>query len=243
MKRKPSSAKKGSPKTGSAGKPSELFLWTETFAGYSMVKNSGDFIDFQKQYYYTQNPSFSISGKFPDQFAPQLGASLHFGTSLRNPIIKFVSAGLAFSWTRRKLVHDVIFTNLSYAYPNKITISETFEASYLGAEFQLRFGGKVYGLLGIRHEALVSGMRQRTMMLEGDSVQNGKTSAITEKWNLKKSDLIRPGSLGPHIALGYNPLPAIGLRLGWMKSGSFFTSGPNLVSSQYYLSICFNYLK
>ena len=227
---------------GSRGS-NQLFFWAEAFGGYAILSNSGGFLNYQKQYYITQNPSFSISGDFPRQGSPVLGVSAHLGSSLSLPLIKFVSAGFSFTGLERKLVHSVDFTNTSFPYRNKISIRDCFSGSYLGSEFQFRFGSRVYGLLGVRNDFLLSGLRQRSVRLEGDSVQNGSTTELLESWNLKNSSLVRQFSWGWQLGIGYNPVPMLGLRLGCLFSGPFFSEGPDFRTQQYYFTACFNFIK
>ena len=239
--KKSAPAAKGKKQGSSSSGP--LFYWPEIYAGYMSQLNSGDYLEYQKQYYYTENPDFSISGEFPQQYSPLFGASFHVGMPVRNPVIKFVSAGLSSSWSQRSLGHQVNFTNRALPYNNKITINELYSAAYLGTEFQLRFGSKVYGLLGLRNEHLLSGFRERTQTLEGDSVQSGKALVMTSKWNLKDQALVRQNAWGWHAALGYSPFPYFGLRIGMLSSGSFFTAGPDFSSRQMYLALCFGIVK
>lgn len=220
-----------------------LFLWAEGFGGYSSVFNSGNFKEYQEQNYKSENPAFSIKGEFPAQYSPLIGGSFHLGLPLKNPLIKFASAGVSFSWTQRSLQHKFTFTNTSLPYKNAIMVSDLYKADFLGAEFQLRFGGKVYGLLGVKADFLLSGIRERTQKLEGDSIQNGKAIQINEKWNLKGSENIRQKGPGWHAAIGYNPLPMAGIRFGYVQSGGFFTNGPDFISRHIYLALCFSYLK
>jgi hypothetical protein len=239
QKRKPMKSKKRT----SDRQSDQLFLWAEGYGGYGAVFNSGDFREYQQQNYKTENPSFSISGDFPAQYAPVFGSSFHLGLPLKNPFIKFASAGFSLGWSQRNLQHNFTFTNTSLPYKNAILVSDAYKADFLGTEFQIRFGGKIYGVLGIRADFLLSGMRERSQKLEGDSIQNGKAVFINEKWSLKGAESIRQKSPGWHLALGYNPLPMFGIRCGFLQSGGFFSSGPDFISRQIYLALCFSYLK
>jgi hypothetical protein len=219
------------------------FILAEVMLGRLPLINRGEFLDYQRQYYFTANPAFSINGEFPRQSTSMYGASLHAGFLLSNPLIRFISFGLALSSSGRSLVHDIRFTNSDSLQGNKISISERYSARYLCPEFQIRFGSKVYGLLGIRKELLVSGIRERTLKLENYSLPTGSPLIINQKWNLKNSPLIRQSNWGYHAALGYQPIPWLGLRLGYMYTGTFFESGPDFSTHQYYLALCFLLIK
>jgi hypothetical protein len=216
-----------------------IFFLAEIMAGKLPLINRGEFLDYQSQYYFTENPAFSINGEFPGQINCMYGASLHVGFPLSNPVIRFLSFGMSLSSSGRSLVHDISFTNTDLPQNNKISISERYSARYLCPEFQVRFGSKVYGLLGIRKELLRSGIRERILKLENDSIQSGIPLIINQKWNLKKSSVVRQSNWGYHAALGYYPIPWLGLRLGYMYTGTFFESGPDFSTHQYYLALCF----
>ncbi len=239
--KKPASSSKKKGKSSST--KSHLFFWPEIFGGYLSSVNQGDYLDFQRQYYYTENPDFSIKGEFADQYSPLLGASFHLGIPVRNPVIKFVSGGLALSWSARSLGHEVNFTNTALPYRNAIFISENFSARYLSTEFQLRFGSKVYGLLGIRNESLLAGFRERKLRLEGDSIQSGKAIELVSRWDLKNSELVKQHNLGWHAAIGYSPFPVFGMRLGLIFSNGFFREDPDFSSRQLYFALCFGIVK
>ena len=215
------------------------FILAEVMVGRLPLINRGEFFDYQRQYYFTENPDFKITGEFPQQSTCMYGVSLHAGFQLSNPLIRFISFGLALSSSGRSLVHNIRFTNTDLKQRNNISISERYSARYLSPEFQIRFGSKVYGLLGIRKELLVSGIRERSLTLENDSIQSGNPLVINEKWNLKNSPVIRQSNWGFHAGLGYQPIPWLGLRLGYMYTGTFFESGPDFSTHQYYLALCF----
>ena len=238
-KRKSGSKTKGKPSSG----PSELFFWAEAFGSYMPCLHSGSYFDYQKQYYLTENPGFKISGKFSRDYSPYGGAGIQVGLPVKSQFIKFVSGGLAFSLSRRQLSHEVVFTNDSLRYRNKITIQDQLSASYLGTELQFRFGSKLYALLGIRNDFLLSGYREKSLRVEGDSIMGGKPLESSQRWSLKKSELVRQSNLGWHAAIGYAPLPYLGVRFGFLYTGTFFKEGPDFATQQYYLAICLSFVK
>ena len=219
----------------------DIFFWAELSAGYGPQRNKGSYLDFQKLYYQTLNPAFSISGNLQDQDSPLISGSFHVGKPLRNPIIKFVSGGISLSWAKRNLFHNLNFTNTSLGYRNQIQITDNLISQFLGAEGQLRFGGKVYGLLGIRTDLILTGIRERKLTVESDSII--LPSGMEKSWDLRSSDLVRSSGLGWHAGIGYNPLPFLGFRAGYWFNGSFFKSGPDFATSQIYVAICLGLIR
>ena len=66
MKKKPSSSAKKRGKA--ANRKSQMnngFIWLDGFLGYSPILNGGPFLEYQKQYYQTQNPGFNPSCSYP----------------------------------------------------------------------------------------------------------------------------------------------------------------------------------
>jgi len=247
-KKKTSTSKKQEPKKSAApGGSPQWFKLVEIMGGHLAMVNSGDFLNYQKQYYFTENPDFLITGEFPRQTNYLLAGGFHVGKLLKHPVIRFISGGFMLNWTGRSLVHNVSFTNNAFNRPdritNKISISEKYRAAYLCPELQLRFGSKVYGLLGIRKEILMNGVRERTLTVESDFVQSGTPLVMTQKWNLKNSAVVRQNNWGIHAGLGYMPIPWFGLRLGYLYTGTFFNSGPDFATHQYYLALCFGFIK
>lgn len=244
MKKKPSSsAKKGGKAANRKSQMNNGFIWLDGFLGYSPILNGGPYLEYQKQYYQTENPGFKIGGEFPTQYSLLAGASFQYARNVQFGPIKFVSAGVSCNWMSRRLLHNIRFVNDSLKYRNRIDVSEKFDAQYLGTEFQLRFGSKIYGILGLRYDFLVQGLRERKLRIESDSIQGGSSLESAEKWQLKSSELINQGTIGWHAAVGYAPMPFWGFRLGYMYSGSFFRSGPEWNSSFIYAAICFGWVK
>jgi hypothetical protein len=243
-KRKPVTSQKGKQNKGpSKSGFSAPFYIAELGGGMVLPTNSGTYFDYQRQYYATQNPSFSIEGSFPRRNSFTAYGSFHAGITLNNSFIRFVAAGLSFSWSDRILAHEVTFVNNGFNFRNRILISESYRASYISPEFQVRFGAKVYGLLGIRRETLISGSRERKLRSESDSVQSGSPIEKTDQWNLRNSDLVRPFNWGYHAAIGYMPVPWAGIRFGYVYNGTFFRTGPDFSTHQYYFGICFGLVK
>ena len=244
IKKKPSAtAKKGASKSNPNSQVSNGFIWLDGFLGYAPLLDFSSYPDFEKEGYQPQNSAFKVSVELQKQNSILAGLAFQYGRNIRFGAVKFVSAGVAFSWLNRRLQSDIRFVNDSLKYRNQITISEKFDAQYLGTEFQLRFGGKLYGILGFRYDFLVQGLKERKLRLEGDSIQGGRAIESTEKWQLKSSELINQGTTGWHAAVGYAPMPFLGLRLGYMYSGSFFRSGSEWNSSFIYAAICFGWVK
>ena len=245
QKRKPlrkPQASKGK-KAGPAKSGGDLFTWTEVMAGYQAVINKGAYFDYQRRYYFTENTSFVIKGDFPFQSSAVFGGSFHLGLPLRNQLFRFVTTGLSLSWSQRNFAHEIKFANTAFTHKNIISISEKYSASYLTPEFQVRFGSKVYGLAGIRMESLISGLKERSLKLEGESLASGKAIEMVDKWNIKGSKAVRQTNWGFHAGLGYSPLPYLGIRAGYLYSASFFTEEPDFDSHQYYFTLCFGLVK
>jgi hypothetical protein len=244
IKKKPSaSSQKGTEKANPKSQANDAFIWLDGFLGYAPLLDFSSYPDLAKEYYQPQNPSFKVSGELQKQHSILAGLAFQYGWNIQFGDVKFVSAGLAFNWLNRRLQNNIRFVNDSLKYRNQITISEKFDAQYLGTEFQLRFGSKLYGILGFRHDFLVQGVKERKLRLEGDSIQGGGAIESTEKWQLKSSELINQGTIGWHAGVGYAPMPFWGLRLGFMYGGSFFRSGPEWNSSFLYAAICFGWVK
>jgi hypothetical protein len=234
--KKGSKSSKSAPK-GSANGPNFLILG-EVSVGVMGLINRGPYLDYQKQYYLTDNPDFSITGNFPTQISPTANAGIFVYPFFNvHNFLKHFSGGVAFSWSMRKMRHDVDFTNKSFPQQNRISISDFYSAHYLGTDFQIRYGRQLYFLAGVRSEYLLSGVRKRNLHIVSDSITGGKPLDQNDEWNLKGSEIIRKNNPGWHLAVGYTPLPRLGIRVGSYYSSGFFSNGLDITCIQPYLAV------
>lgn len=226
--KKKNKAKKSSPKSKTRTNSYEKFLNVDVFGGPSLNRVSGDYIDYQEQYYEGGTTKFPTNGTIKSFTWFTAGAQfrvapfLQAGNGLMD--LSFAFGGM---YLQKGFTHDITLQNLYLPYVDQTQLKETFKAQYLSTQVLVRYGRALYVDAGLSLDWFLSGIRKQelTRTSEGDSTmkgfQNGFVAYNTITYTLTK-DIMKTPSLGWSFALGYNFTRMFGVRWFNTLNSRFF---------------------
>jgi len=222
------SSNKASNKTARSSGPIMKFIYGDAFIGPSINYASGDYLEYQKQYYSTANPNFKIQGKFTNHIYFTAGAQARC-YPFRKP--KSILSGLAFSggfsFLQKGFKHEIGFANTALDYLDETRINDQFLASFLSTHLMARFGKRLYIEAGISLDWFLSGIRSQEIIRKtsGDNAYLGgfETKEAID-YNLTTKTMARQ-SVGWVFGLGYQITHTFGCRFYNNFNKGFFKDG------------------
>lgn len=234
-KKKP--APKSAPKTSKPAPPTEAaaspapsgkamkFIYGDVFVGPSMNFASGDYIDYQKLYYGTANPNFSITGTFKNQtyFTAGAQARVYPFRKPESPLSALsFTAGLSF--LQKGFTHDVLLVNKSLDYTDETKLKEEFNASFLASHLMVRYGKRLYAEAGISIDWFLSGVRNQDLTRKSsgaNAYQGAFETTANVDYNLTTKTM-NSQSLGWVFGVGYQITDMFGVRFFNNLNSGFF---------------------
>jgi hypothetical protein len=204
----------------------------DAFIGVGVNFASGEYFDYQEQYYNTTNPSFLFNGEFTKN-----SAQLNFGGQVRVYPFKDNNGGLAMlgfvvggSFIQRSFSHKFVLFNNALPYQDESTLTEEFGSSHFLGQFMVRFGYRFFGELGISNNFFLSGYRKQSLsrFASGNQAFGGGFDAnSSNNFNLT-SDVMATNNLGWCFGVGYQIHKFVGVRLFGYFDSRYFKENPNL---------------
>jgi hypothetical protein len=201
------------------------FIYGDVFVGPSMNFASGDYIDYQKLYYGTANPNFSITGTFKNQTFFTAGAQARI-FPFRKPesALSALSFTAGLSFLQKGFTHDVLLVNKSLDYLDETRLKEEFNASFLASHLMVRYGKRLYAEAGISIDWFLSGVRNQELLRKssGANAYEGpfETTANVD-YNLTTKTM-NSQSLGWVFGVGYQITDMFGVRFFNNLNTGFF---------------------
>lgn len=238
------SGKKKRPKKRSSGNRSKggkrdsniKMLNGDLFVGAALNYASGNFIEFQNEFYQSRSELFPSEIKTNDFKGFTFGGQFRVHPILnQGNFLEYIGFSIGLSYLRRGFGSEFVMQNLGLDYTDKTSISETYKANFLSTPILFRYGGKLYLDVGPSFDWFLSGKKNYSLKrsTEGDKAYNGpfNTDQTAPEEKLS-SDLIKSGGVSWNFGAGYNITNMFGIRVMGNSSSTFFKEGANMKNLQ-----------
>ena len=233
-KKKTTAKPASKPSAKPAAKPAPLpapsgevmkFINADLFIGPSRNFASGDYIDYQKLYYGTANPNFSITGTFKNQTFFTAGAQVRI-FPFRKPEspLSALSFTAGLSFLQKGFTHDVLLVNKSLDYLDETRLKEEFNASFLASHLVVRYGKRLYAEAGISIDWFLSGVRNQELLRKStgaNAYQGTFETTANVDYNLTTKTM-NSQSMGWVFGVGYQVTDMFGFRFFNNLNSGFF---------------------
>jgi len=210
----------------------------DLFIGPSMNLASGNFVEFQKEYYETGSTLFPTEVKTTDFYWVNAGGQLRVNPFLEsNPILSYLGFAFGLNYFQRGYASEFVMQNLSLKYLDQTSIKESYRTNYIGSSLMIRFGNRLYAEAGASLDWLLFGKKtfELSRFSFGEESYDGEFSTGQTSTENLDSKIIKSGGLGWCFSLGFNFTDYVGIRAFANTNSTFFKEGANLTNQQFSL--------